>query len=273
MFDSKTLQKLRTNEFVQAAVLTRFPEPWLGELAGRLGYDLVWLDMEHRCFGYDVLAPLALACRSVGIDLMVRVLKTGYTSPMRVLESGASGVMVPHCMSAAEAHQWVEWTHFAPLGKRGFDGSGADADHMLVDPFHYMEHANRETFLVLQIEDREALDHVEEIAGTEGVDMLFVGPADLSISLGVPMQFDHPLVQGAIDRVADASGKAGKWWSMPAGGPEAAQRLLDRGGRLLTTAHDHTLLVNGFGEAIQASRGLHLPGPAENTLHATRNLG
>ena len=259
MFDSKTLRKLRANEFVEAAVLTRFPEPWLGELAGRLGYDLVWLDMEHRCFGYDVIAPLALACRSVGIDLMVRVLKTGYTSPLRVLESGASGVMVPHCMNPAEARQWVEWTRFAPLGKRGFDGSGADADYMLVDPLRYMEHANRETFLVLQIEDREALDHVEEIAGTEGVDMLFVGPADLSISLGVPMQFGHPLVQRAIDRVADAARKAGKWWSMPAGGPEAAQRLLDRGGRLLTTAHDHVLLVNGFGESIKASRGLHLP--------------
>ena len=260
MFNSRSLRKLRAGQFLQAAVFTRFPEPWLGELAGRLGYDLIWLDMEHRCFGYEVVAPLALACRSTGIDLMVRILKTGgYTSPMRVLESGASGIMVPHCLSACEARQWVEWARFAPVGKRGFDGAGADADYMLADPIAYMEHANRETFLVLQIEDCEALDELDEIANTDGVDMLFVGPSDLSISLGVPMQFEHPLVQRTIDKVANAAEKAGKWWSMPAAGPEASQRLLDRGGRLLTTAHDHALLVNGLRESIKTSSDLHLP--------------
>jgi 4-hydroxy-2-oxoheptanedioate aldolase len=258
MINSRALSKLRAGEFVRTAVVTRFPEPWLGELVGRLGYDLIWLDMEHRDFGYDIVAPLALACRSTGTDLMVRILKNGYTSPMRVLESGAAGIMVPHCLNATEAHQWVEWTRFPPLGKRGFDGAGADADHMLVDPIQYMVHANRQTFLVLQIEDREALDHVDEIANTEGVDMLFVGPGDLSISLGVPMQFDHPLVQGAIDLVANATQKAGKWWGMPTGTPQVAQRALDRGARLITTVHDHVVLVNGFVDAFKKSEGLQI---------------
>jgi 4-hydroxy-2-oxoheptanedioate aldolase len=259
MITSRTLRKLRAGNFVRTAILSRFPEPWLGELAGRLGFDLVWLDMEHRDLGYEVIAPLALACRSTGIDLMVRILKTGYSTPMRVLESGASGIIVPHCMDAAEARQWVDWTRFPPLGTRGFDGAGADADYMLVDSLEYMKHANQQTFLVLQIEDREALDHVEEIANTDGVDVLFVGPADLSISLGVPMQFDHPLVQRAIDRVANAVAKAGKWWTMPTGTPESAQRALDRGARILTTAHDHVLIVKGFQNAFHDSENLWLP--------------
>jgi len=256
MIASRTLKKLRSGDFARMAVLSRFPEPWLGELAGQLGFDLIWMDMEHRLFSYDEVASLAVACRAGGIDLMVRILKTGYSTPMRILECGVNGIMVPHCMDAAEARQWVEWTRFAPLGKRGFDGAGADANYMLVDPIKYMEHANRETFLVLQIEDREALDHIEEIANTDGVDLLFVGPADLSISLGVPMQFDHPLVQNAIDRVANATQKAGKWWSLPAGTPEAAQRALDRGARLLTTAHDHVVMVNGLQSAFKNSEGL-----------------
>ena len=80
-----------------------------------------------------------MGCRAAGIDLMVRILKTGYATPMRILECGVNGIMVPHCMEAAEARQMGGVDAFAPLGKRGFDGAGADANHMLVDPIKYME--------------------------------------------------------------------------------------------------------------------------------------
>jgi 4-hydroxy-2-oxoheptanedioate aldolase len=251
MIRSRALEKLRSGDFVRTAVISRVAQPWLAELIGRTGYDLIWLDMEHRDFDYAVIAPLALACRATGIDLMVRILKTGYSTPMRVLESGANGVMVPHCRSAAEARQWAEWCRFAPLGTRGFDGSGPDADYMLVDAKEYMSHANQQTFVVLQIEDRDAVDCVDEIARTEGVDVLFVGPADLTISYGVPFQFTHPDVQKAIDRVANAAAKAGKWWGIPTGTPEAVQQALDRGARMVTGANDHVLLVRGIENSIK----------------------
>ncbi len=246
MIRSKALEKLRAGDFVRTAVLSRVTQPWLAEFIGKLGYDLVWLDMEHRDFDYGVVAPLALACRATGIDLMVRILKTGYSSPMRVLESGANGIMVPHCCSAAEARQWVNWARFFPLGTRGYDGSGPDADFTLVEPNEYMKHANEQTFLVLQIEDREAVECVEQIAATEGVDALFIGPADLTMSFGVPFQFSHPDVQKAIDRIANAAAKAGKWWGMPTGTPEAIQQALTRGARIVTSGNDHMILVRGF---------------------------
>jgi 4-hydroxy-2-oxoheptanedioate aldolase len=170
---------------------------------------------------------------------------------MRVLESGANGIMVPHCRSAAEARQWVEWSRFAPLGARGFDGAGADADYMLVDSVAYLKHANEQTFLALQIEDRDAVDCVDEIARTDGVDVLFVGPADLSISYGRPFQFSHPDVQRAIDRVANAAAKANKWWGMPTATPEAMAQALDRGARLITSGNDHVMLVRGYENAIK----------------------
>jgi len=170
---------------------------------------------------------------------------------MRAMEFGANGIMVPHCRSVAEARQWVEWCRFPPLGKRGIDAAGADADYMLADPLEHLRHANEETFLVLQIEDREAVDCVDEIAAVEGVDLLFVGHGDLSASYGVPFQFDHRSVQGAIDKVACACAKAGKYWGMPTGSPAAAQKLIDRGARMITCAGDHGLLVNGFRDAIR----------------------
>jgi 4-hydroxy-2-oxoheptanedioate aldolase len=251
MITSRVLERVRSGTFVRTAVLSRVAEPWLAEVIGAQGYDLIWLDMEHRDFDYGVIAPLALACRATGIDLMVRILKTGYSTPMRVLEFGANGIMVPHCRSAAEARQWVEWTRFHPVGARGFDGAGADADYMLVDPNEYMKHANEETFLALQIEDRDAVENVEQIAATVGVDFLFVGPADLSISYGVPFQFNHPDVQNAIDRVANAAAKAGKWWGMPTGSPEAIRLALSRGASMVTGGNDHVFLVNGFKEAVK----------------------
>jgi 2-keto-3-deoxy-L-rhamnonate aldolase RhmA len=207
--------------------------------------------MEHRHFGFDVIDPISLACRATGMDLIVRILKTGYSSPMRALEFGANGIMVPHCRSVEEARQWVEWTRFPPLGKRGFDGAGVDADYMLSDPLEYLKHCNEQTFLVLQIEDREAVECVEEIVSIEGVDLLFVGPADLTISYGVPMKFDHPTVQRAVDKVASAVLKAGKWWGIPTATPEAAQAAIQRGARMVTCAVDHILLVRGFQEASQ----------------------
>jgi len=101
---------------------------------------------------------------------------------------------------------------YPPLGKRGFDNAGVDADFTFADPVEYMKHVNQETFLVLQVEDREAVDCIDDILAVEGVDLIFIGPADLTISYGVPMQRDHPQVQRAMDKVANAVAKAGKWW-------------------------------------------------------------
>ncbi len=249
MIKSRVLEKLRGGDFVRTISISRVTEPWLTEVAGKLGFDLIWLDMEHRPFGYGVIDPIALACRATGMDLMVRILKTGYTSPMRALEFGANGIMVPHCRSAEEARQWVEWTHFPPLGKRGFDGSGADADYTLASAVENLKHANQETFLVLQIEDPEAVECVEEIAAVEGVDLLFIGPGDLSISYGVPMQFDHPQMRRAVDRVAAAAAKSSKWWGTLSATPQSAQESLDKGARLVVCGNDHVFLVSGLQHA------------------------
>jgi 2-keto-3-deoxy-L-rhamnonate aldolase RhmA len=259
MVKSRALRKLRSGDFIRVPVVSRVADPWLTEVVGRLGFDAIWLDMEHRPLGYDILNPISLACRATGIDLIVRILKTGYSTPMRVLESGANGSMVPHCRSVEEARQWVEWTRFLPLGRRGFDGAGVDADYMLADPLEYLDHANRETLLILQVEDWEAVECVEKIAAVEGVDLLLIGPADLTLSYGVPMQLEHPEVQKAIDRVASAVAKAGKWWGIATATPQAAQRALDRGARMITCGSDHVFLVRGFQDAYVQFKDLSIP--------------
>ena len=251
MTNSRVLQKLRSGSFVKAAGVSRVTDPWLIEVIGRIGYDVVWFDMEHRAFGFDKIDPISLACRASGIDLMVRVRKTGYDSPMRALEFGANGLMVPHCRSAEEARQWVEWVRFPPLGRRGLDGAGADAEFGMANMQQYLQHANDQVFLALQIEDKEAVDRIDEIVAVDGFDLLFVGPGDLSLSYGVPLQFDHPVLQKAIERVAEAVKKAGKWWGIPTATPEAAQHAIDLGARMVTAGGDHGALVNGLRTSFQ----------------------
>jgi 2-keto-3-deoxy-L-rhamnonate aldolase RhmA len=246
---SRLRNKLQGGDFVKVVGINRVTEPWLTELVGELGFDVVWFDMEHRAHGFEVIDRLSLACRATGIDLMVRICKDGYASAMRTLEFGAHGIMVPHCCSPEEARQWAEWTRFPPQGKRGFDHAGADAKYGLCDPAEYLRTQNREVFLVVQIEDREAVDRVDAIAAVEGIDLLFVGPADLTMSYGVPLERDHPTIQRAFDKVASAAEKAGKWWGTVTDTPEMAQRELDRGARMVTCANDHFLLVRGLEAA------------------------
>ena len=252
MTKSRVLKKLRAGDFVTVAGMSRLPEPWLAEVIGRTGYDCIWFDMEHRAFGYNKLDPISLACRHTGIDLMVRILKTGYDAPMRSLECGANGIMVPHCRSAEEAKQWVDWVRFPPLGKRGFDGAGADADWGAADPLEHIRNGNEEVFLVLQIEDREAVESIDAIAAVPGFDLLFVGPGDLTLSYGVPWQFKHPLIESAFERVAEAAARHGKFWGTVSGSPERAQWILDRGGRMFTAGGDHGALVNGLKASFDA---------------------
>ncbi|MGB8011875.1 MAG: aldolase/citrate lyase family protein [Terriglobales bacterium] len=241
--------KLHAGDFVRVVGINRVTEPWLAEVAGKIGFDVIWFDMEHRAHSYEMVDRMAVACRATGVDLMVRIRKTGYTSAMRALEFGANGVLVPHCCSVEEARQWVDWTRFPPQGKRGFDGAGADGDYALADPLEYLKERNQETFLAVQIEDREAVDCVDGIAAVEGIDLLFVGPADLSISYGIPLQREHPVLQRAMDKVANAAQKHGKWWGTVTETPEQAQRELDRGARMVTCADDHFLLVHGLRDA------------------------
>lgn len=246
MVPSKVLQRLRGGGFARLTSICRVGEAWLAELVGRLGFDAVWYDLEHRTAPESSADSLAVACRASGCDLLVRVRKSDYGMPMRMLEIGANGLMVPHVRSAAEARQWVDWCRFPPLGSRGFDGAGADADYMLADPRRHVAHANREVFLAFQIEDRAAVEAIDEIAAVEGFEILFVGPADLSLSLGVPFEWDHPELERAICRVAEAAARAGKWWGLPVGSPEAARRYLRLGARVLAYGSDHVLLVEGY---------------------------
>lgn len=245
MRSSKIKAKLRGNEPVLLTTL-HLTDPSLYELTSLLGFDGIWMDMEHHGYGLETALTLMRAARVGGTDILVRPAKGEFMRLGRMLEAGAQGIMYPRCDDAAEARQVVRWAKFAPLGQRGFDGGNPDMPYCSMAVDEYVRTANAETFVVVQIEDAGALANAEAIAEVEGVDVLFFGPADFTVLSGIPGQFDHPKVHEAIRTIADAARKAGKHWGLPVGTPERAKELMALGARFLAHGADIVFVKNAL---------------------------
>lgn len=207
-------------------------------------FDIVWFDQEHVGLTTPQIEQAARAARAVGIPSFVRLYAQNYADVMRPLEAGADGIMAAMVQSADEVKKIVEWSRFYPQGMRGINGTGVDGRFGgYSNSSLYFEEANRRVFVAIQIETAGALADVETIASIPGIDMIFVGPADLSQSLGIPGQFDHPKLWEAVDRVASACQANQMPWAALAVGVPMAQKFVDRGCTFLTHAVD-TWLVN-----------------------------
>lgn len=256
---NRVLARMRTGGTVLCCSLTPICSPKVAELIGLTGFDCLWIDMEHQDFDYDQASAACLACRATGIEPMIRIRREGRHSAARAFETGATGIMVPHCMGAEDARAIVRDARFAPIGLRGLDGVEPSAAYGLIPVRDYMAWANRETFVVVQIEDREAVEDIDGIAAVPGIDLLFVGPGDLSQSYGVPGDTGHPLIQQAVRAVADAAARQGKFWGGPAGTAARAREWMEMGALFLNTTSLSAVMRRGFQEAFQAFDALRHP--------------
>jgi 4-hydroxy-2-oxoheptanedioate aldolase len=213
--------------------------PKLIEIVGEHGgFDALWLDAEHAGLTMKEIEWATMAARSYGMDHFVRLPATDYAAIMRPLEAGAGGVMVSMVRSPAEAEQAVRWAKFWPRGERGMNGGNRDGRFGLTPMAEYAAKANADTFVGIQIETAGAIDAVSEIAAIPDVDLLFVGPADISQLLGVPGDFENPRCLATIERIARACGDAGKPWGIVSRGPEYAERMRGWGCRMFVLGFD-----------------------------------
>jgi 2-keto-3-deoxy-L-rhamnonate aldolase RhmA len=223
-------QRLSSGQLVRAMHVTGFATPKVLEVVGLLGkLHGIWIDQEHAAIPHASLEMMTLACRAAKIEVFARVPPTDYATIMRPMEAGCSGVMVAQVRTLAEVEQAVEWAKYPPLGKRGFFGANIEGRFGEIDMATHVANANRDRWLAIQIETPEAVEIVEQIAATKGVDWLFVGPADLSVTLGVPGEFLHPKCVEALKRVGAATKKAGKAWGTLSRDVEHARRCRELG--------------------------------------------
>ncbi len=246
---SRVKKKLAKGE---PALITccHFIDPSVFEMVSLLGFDGIWLDLEHHSTSDETAATLMRATRVGGSDVVARPAKGEFMRIGRILEAGAQAIMYPRCESADEAAELVRWAKFAPEGLRGVDGAGGDNPYCMMPMPEYLRAANAGTLLIAQLESPTALDAAEAIAQVDGIDVLMIGPGDLSVIAGIPYQFDHPMIADAYRRVAAAAAAAGKAWGTTSSGPEHSQKLLDLGARFICHGSD-LIMVKRAMEAIQ----------------------
>lgn len=247
MRSSKIKSKLKKNEPVLVTCL-HLVDPSLYEMTSLMGFDGIWMDLEHHGYSVETAMTLMRSARVGSADIMVRPAKGEFMRLGRMLEAGAQGIMYPRCRDAAEAREVVAWSKFAPLGTRGFDGGNPDMPYCTMPVADYVRRANEETFIVIQIEDEHALSQAEAIARVDGVDVLFFGPSDFTILAGIPGQFEHPLVENALRTLSEAARKTGKHWGMPAWSIDLAKKLMGLGARFLANGADIVMVKNALEE-------------------------
>ncbi len=240
-------ERMAAGEFTRVIGIGRVMHHNLVQIIGMQGgFHGVWFDHEHCGFSIEQLEIGTLAARSQGLDNFVRIAPTDYALVSKCLEPGGSGIMAAQIVSAEQAEEIVSWTKFRPRGTRGLNVSGYDGRFGTIPAAQYCEQANRDTLVAIQVETTGAVDECDQIAAIDGVDLLFVGPADLSQSLGVTGDFFNPKCIEAIDRVSAACRKHGKQWGAVSAGPEHAEMLVEKGCKLLSPSNDSRLITSGL---------------------------
>jgi 4-hydroxy-2-oxoheptanedioate aldolase len=247
MRPSRIKAKLRRNE---AALITclHFTDPTLYEMTSLLGFDGIWMDLEHHHYSVETAANLMRAARVGTSDIVARPAKGEFMRMGRLLEAGAQAIMYPRCDSADEAREVVRWAKFAPLGERGVDAANADAPYCFAPLQPYLNWANEETLVVIQVESPEAIDAIDEIAAVPGVDVIMLGPGDLSVLWGIPGQLDHPVIKHACVRISEATRKAGIHWGTVSRSTEHTKQLMNLGARFICNNADILMMKNALEE-------------------------
>jgi 4-hydroxy-2-oxoheptanedioate aldolase len=178
---------------------------------------------------------------------MVRVSRGGYSDYIKPFEQNASGILVPHIMSADDARKVVNMTRFYPVGRRPIDGGNSDGCYGMTDLDTYLEHSNSQRFIALQIEDPEPLAELDAIADMEGYDMLFFGPGDFSQGIGAPGQWDHPKLIKTRERIAATARKYGKF-AATTGTLDTLESLIDLGYNFVNIGADVVGLTDYCGK-------------------------
>lgn len=218
-------------------VFCTLPSPGLVEVAAKAGFDFAIIDMEHGGISYETAENMCRAADAGGITPIIRIQENGPKWILRALEIGALGLLVPWVNSREEAESAAAASRYCPDGERGWAPITRGMDYGLAgteDP-DFLQNANREIMVIVQIETKEAVANADEICSVPGVDLIFIGPGDLSQSLGLPGQFTHPTVEAAIERVIATAKRRGKPTGIFCGTDlDWARKWVDAGVQFLT---------------------------------------
>ncbi len=251
-----TKRRLEQGEVVFGCSIQQFGAPEIARLLAAAGFDFVFLDGEHSPFDLETLHGLIRACLEREATPIVRVGELQYSLVARALDAGAQGIIFPRVESQTLLAEAIRWTRFPPLGVRGYGLTPPQVDYEARSFAEIIEHINANTLVVAQFETRAALERREELLATPGLDVALVGPADLSLSLGVPGEFEHPKLVDAVLALMESARRHGVAPGIQVRTPALARKWTERGMRFVGCGSEHGLLLEKAREAASELKAL-----------------
>jgi 4-hydroxy-2-oxoheptanedioate aldolase len=230
--------------------------PEVVETLGLAGFDVVVLDLEHGEFGPEALPGLLRAAAAGGTHALVRASHLAPSEIGRALDAGAEGVVVPNLEDPEQVAMVVAAAHYPPDGTRGAAPNVRAAGYGITPFAAYRERAEADVLVVAQVEGPRALDRIEALLAVPGVDVLFIGPFDLSQHLGVPGRTDHPLVVEAMHGVVEAAGARGVATGTWAPSVAQAGTWIEAGVRFVTVSSSTAMFTEAATSTVSALRRL-----------------
>jgi 2-keto-3-deoxy-L-rhamnonate aldolase RhmA len=241
------IERLRQGEKIKGTLVRMIRNPAVALIAKTANLDFLLFDMEHGPYSIETVSDIAAVGRAAGVGIFARVPSLDKSYISRSLDAGIEGIMVPMINTAAQAKAFVDLARYTPIGERGLGSNGGLSDYSgmggKTTP-DFMAEQNRKTLTIAQIETAESVENIEEIASVAGIDVLLVGPNDLSISLGIPGDMMHEKMREAVDRVAGAAERHGKFFSVHGGLP-LLQKWKGRM-QMLMMSMDIEVITKGF---------------------------
>ena len=251
--DVKT--RINSGEVSLGTFAFEFNTTGIGRLASGAGAEFIVYDMEHTGWTIETIRMLIATTPKDKCVPMVRVPTTEYDFVARALDMGAMGIMVPMVENAEQAATIAAAAKYPPLGRRGAAFGISHDDYEGSDILETIASANRESLLIAQIETVQGLNNIDAIAQVEGIDVLWIGHFDLTNSMGIPGQFDHPNFKSAVSRVAESCRERGKIGGFMASDAENARWLIDQGFTMIALGGDLWLYQQALSTQLRAVRG------------------
>lgn len=251
-------QRLQQGEVVLGQMVLELFTPGIGPMLAACDLDFVIFDMEHGRCDIHLLSEMVASCRGSDIFPMTRVPDAAFAPLSRALDVGARGVMVPRVETRRQAEDIVSQLKYAPAGRRGV---ALGVAHDLYRPGgpEFFAKANEETCVVLMVETEKAFENLDDIVSVPGVDVAWVGHYDLTVSMGIPTQFDHPRFLAAMDALLASCKRHGVAPGFLPPTPESAVHWIEKGFRAISLGTDFGV----FLDAMRKFRAhvLHAAGP------------
>jgi 4-hydroxy-2-oxoheptanedioate aldolase len=249
--------RLAAGKIATGLVVAQWRSPQIARIAASCGYHWLFVDLEHGAAHLDAATQICVAALDAGVTPLVRVPANDPAWIGRALDGGAVGVVVPHVDSAADAARAADAVRYPPAGSRSLSGLLPQLGYQALPAPEQMRRADALTLLVGIIETAEAIERIDEIAAVPGLDALQIGTSDLSVSLGVAGEVDHPKLHAAAQRMIEACRRHGKIPVLGGAYQEAAlRRYAAMGFRMMLVGNDLSLFVAALRDRARFVEGL-----------------